>query len=229
MKPILSEVQDNEALQNLGQASLQVIHDLKNHLNGLKLYATFIKRRLEKTDRPADELETVDKLMAGIDRAAVDLSSLVEYGRPIALQKQPKVDLKEVLSRVLTSLSKHDSVNSPPAGTVVDVDFAPEPIVGEFDPSVLAEALQFISVRALQMRSQHEPERLKIRLKLENTTRASTAVIEWDRIRAQDQDPFKSFMGGDAVRMSLAARLIEAHAGSAEHKDGLLCVRLPLG
>lgn len=229
MKPILSELQDNEALQNLGQASLQVIHDLKNHLNGLKLYATFLKRRIEKGDRPADELETVDKLMAGIDRAAVDLSSLVKYGRPIALKKQPKVDLKEVLCRVLATLNENESLNSRPSESGVDVDLAPEPCVGEFDPGALAEALQFISVRALQMRSRQELARLKISLKLESTKSTSNAVIEWSRIHPQDQDPFRSFVGGDAVRMSLAARLIEAHAGSAEHKDGLLSVRLPLG
>ena len=31
---------------------MQIVHDLKNQLNGLKLYATFLRRRIEKD--PAD-------------------------------------------------------------------------------------------------------------------------------------------------------------------------------
>jgi len=65
MKPLLSESEDNDTLRTLGQASVQIVHDLKNQLNGLKLYATFLRNRMEKSERPADELETINKLIAG--------------------------------------------------------------------------------------------------------------------------------------------------------------------
>src|SRR5438270_4094843 len=65
MKPLLSETQDAEALQELGRASVQIIHDLKNQINSLKLYATFLRKRLEKADGRTDELDTVIKLIAG--------------------------------------------------------------------------------------------------------------------------------------------------------------------
>ena len=38
---------------------MQIVHDLKNQLNGLKLYATFLRRRIEKNERPGDEQETI--------------------------------------------------------------------------------------------------------------------------------------------------------------------------
>ena len=85
MKPLLSESEDNEALRTLGRASVQIVHDLKNQLNGLKLYATFLRKRLEKSERPLDELETIVKLIAGLDRAAADLGMIVEYGQPLFL------------------------------------------------------------------------------------------------------------------------------------------------
>ena len=47
----------------------------------------------------ADEMETVNKLIAGLDRAAGDLSTLVQYGRPIELQKQPGVDVQKIMRR----------------------------------------------------------------------------------------------------------------------------------
>ena len=87
----MSRTEDRETLQDLGRASIQIVHDLKNQLNGLKLYATFLRRRLEKSERPEDEQETIAKLMAGLDRAASDLATIVEYGRQIELKKQPGV------------------------------------------------------------------------------------------------------------------------------------------
>ncbi len=45
---------------------------------------------------------------------------------------------------------------------------------------------------------------------------------------AEAIDPFHSFIGSDALRMSLAARIIEAHGGEAGPGTGLLRVRLPI-
>jgi hypothetical protein len=54
-------------------------------------------------------------------------------------------------------------------------------------------------------------------------------VIEWRVFDSSDHDPFHSFAGSDAIRMSLAAKAIEAHGGSANRQNGSLRVRLPLG
>src|SRR5882762_8340969 len=104
MKPLLAESEDNEALRALGRASVQIVHDLKNQLNGLKLYATFLRKRLERSERPADELETVNKLITGLDRTAADLAMIVEYGQPLTLKKQAGIDLEKILREVAISL-----------------------------------------------------------------------------------------------------------------------------
>src|SRR5829696_4029361 len=98
MKPVKSEVTDSSALEELGRASVQIVHDLKNQLNGLKLYATFLRKRMEKTERPEDERETVAKLIQGLERAASDMTTLVRLGRPVELRRQPGVNLKQLLS-----------------------------------------------------------------------------------------------------------------------------------
>ena len=53
-------------------------------------------------------------------------------------------------------------------------------------------------------------------------------VIEWRVFDSSDHDPFHSFAGSNEIRLSLAARVIEAHGGSAQRQNGALCVRLPL-
>src|SRR3954470_16262571 len=99
MVPAPARDVDATALEDLGRATLQIVHDLKNQLNGLKLYATFLRKRMEKAERPQDEQETIAKLIAGLERAAADTAMLVRLARPIDLRLQPDVDLGRLLTR----------------------------------------------------------------------------------------------------------------------------------
>jgi hypothetical protein len=228
MKPMLSKFEDKEALTALGRASVQIVHDLKNQLNGLKLYATFLRKRLEKSERPPDELETINKLIAGLDRAASDLSMIVQYGQPLELKKQPGIDLQQMMRGVAASLN-----NGPrPTGSLVrPIVIASQPtrMVGEFDSAILSDALKSISLGAMKMLNRKAREgSLQVRLKGEVLETRRNGVIEWHVFDSLDYDPFHSFAGSDEIRMSLAARAIEVHGGSAESQNGILCVRLPL-
>src|SRR6185503_4921783 len=140
MKPLLSESEDQDLLRTLGRASVQIVHDLKNQLNGLKLYATFLKKRLEKNERPAEEMETINKILEGLDRSARDASLIADYGRPIQLKKQAGVDLEKIVRQSATGLASDITINAASAR-----------LVGEYDPVLLAEALKSISTSALQI------------------------------------------------------------------------------
>jgi hypothetical protein len=69
---------------------------------------------------------------------------------------------------------------------------------------------------------------LEIRLKDEALDSKRDGVIEWRVFDSSDHDPFHSFAGSNEIRLSLAAKIIEAHGGSAKRQNGALCVRLPL-
>ena len=229
MKPLLSESQDKESLWALGRASVQIVHDLKNQLNGLKLYATFLRKRMEKGERPADELETVNKLIGGLDRTAADLSMIVQYGQPLALKKQPGIDLQKIMRDVAEGLNSSPRATGALVGPVV-IDSEAAPLLGEFDSAILADALKSISLGAMKMITNKEREEsLRIHLKGEAIETRRDGVIEWRVFDSSDHDPFHSFAGSDEIRMSLAAKAIEAHGGSAERQNGSLRVRLPLG
>jgi light-regulated signal transduction histidine kinase (bacteriophytochrome) len=227
MKPFLLESKDNEALRTLGRASVQIVHDLKNQLNGLKLYATFLRKRGEKSERPADELETIGKLMNGLDRLAADLSLIVEYGQPLELKRRPATDLQKILSEVAARLNDRATANGSLSDSVVIAEQT-APLLGEFDPVLLAQALESISLGAIKLNNRSGAARMEIQLKSEANEDATSGVIEWPVSATLDHDPFHSFAGSDELRLSLAARIIEEHGGSAERENGALCVRLPL-
>jgi light-regulated signal transduction histidine kinase (bacteriophytochrome) len=225
MKPLLSQTEDQDSLQALGRASVQIVHDLKNQLNGLKLYATFLRKRMEKSDRPLDEQETIAKLMAGIERAASDLSTLVQFGRPIELKKQPGVDLQKLMRGVVTTLSDIP-LSTGALNSRMAVETTNATLTGDFDPVLLAEALKAISVWALKVHQTKDAAPLPVELKRHES--ASEAIIEWRGLSSLDHDPFASFAGSDEIRMSLAAKIINAHGGTAKRQVDTLSVSLPI-
>jgi hypothetical protein len=222
MKPLLSESQDTETLQDLGRASVQIVHDLKNQLNGLKLYATFLRKRLEKHDAPADEQETIAKLIAGLERAASDTTILVRYGRPLELRRQPAVDLRKILASL---------VEAEETETLASLTGETGPLLGEFDMAAMREAFQAITTGARVLRRQTgELSPLEIHLRRERVDGGrSRALIEWRGVSLDGKtDPFRSFAGSDALRMSLAAKIIKAHGGEAGPASSSLRISLPL-
>jgi signal transduction histidine kinase len=220
MKPLSTGTADGSTLQELGKASIQIVHDLKNQLNGLKLYATFLRRRIEKSDRPEDEQQTIMKLIAGLDRAATALSTIVQYGRQIELKKQPGFDLQKVVRSICSQLID--------AGSPVVCDAESEPLVGNLDPTRLTDALNWISTGALKHRKNgDEPGLITVSLRRTEHT-DDEATIEWGGLAPIDHDPFRSFVGSDEIRMSLAAKIVEAHGGSAQYEGSRFLVTVPL-
>lgn len=217
MKALMSRTEDRESLQDLGRASIQIVHDLKNQLNGLKLYATFLRRRIEKSERPDDEQETVAKLISGLDRAASDLSMIVAIGRDVELKKQPGFELTKVLRNLCSSFQESE------AQVVCESDA--DSIQGEFDHSKLTDAFKSMFSGAIKFkRNDKGGEAIKVWVK----TSDNNAVIEWSGLGPLDHDPFRTFAGSDEIRLSLAKKIIEAHGGSTKLADHKFVVELPL-
>jgi len=218
MKTAMSRPEETDRLQDLGRASMQIVHDLKNQLNGLKLYATFLRRRLEKTERPGDEQDTITKLISGLDRAAEDLSTIVRYGQPLELKKQPGFEVDRVLSSICSDLNVTNSQIACQADS--------GRVQGNFDHFKLTDALKWLSTGALKYRQSGEgAEGITVRLAQPDAERA---VIEWSGLRQLDQDPFHSFAGVEEIKIALAAKIVNAHGGSAEFRDKKFVVVLPL-
>lgn len=215
MKALMSRTEDSESLQDLGRASIQIVHDLKNQLNGLKLYATFLRRRIEKSERPDDERETIGKLIHGLDRAANDLSMIVELGREIELKIQPGFEVAKVLRNLCSSFQANEAQ--------VVCESNADSIQGDFDHSKLTDAFKSMFAGAIKFK-QKEDGAVKVSLKASD----NNAVIEWSGLQPLNHDPFRTFAGSDEIRLSLAKKIIEAHGGSTELADQKLVVVLPL-
>jgi len=197
---------------------MQIVHDLKNQLNGLKLYATFLRRRIEKNERPGDEQETIGKLINGLDRAADDLSTIVKYGQPVELKKQPGVELDKVLRGVCASVNE--------GGSRIVLDSSSDSVQGVLDLIKLTDAFKWLCAGAMKLKpNQEDAGEIFVTTK---SSDSAQAVIEWSGLRELDHDPFRTFAGSDEVKLALAAKIVEAHGGSAKFIDRKFVVQLPL-
>ena len=195
---------------------MQIVHDLKNQLNGLKLYATFLRRRIEKSERPGDEQETIAKLIGGLDRAADDLTTIVRYGQPIELKKQSGVEVDKVLRSASGGFAE--------SGTPINVNS--ESVQGSFDHFKLADAFKWLCAGAIKHRRQDDDATgITVTAK---PVDSEQVMIEWSGLRQLDHDPFRAFSGSDEIKLALAAKIIEAHGGSAKFIDNKFAVVLPL-
>ena len=89
--------------------------------------------------------------------------------------------------------------------------------------TALASAKLLITNRRPEDEAQATPVSVKVAA-VDN----KEAIIEWFRLRKIDHDPFHSFIGSDEIRLALAAKIIEAHGGSAKLAEDRFVVQLPL-
>jgi len=223
MQPAPAKTPDSADLQKLGRATLEIVHDLKNQLNGLKLYATFLRKRLEREDQPIEERETLAKLIAGLDRAAKDLTALVRYARPLDLRVQPHTDVRRIVSKVIADAAERDTGGLP--RTTIAAQIEGDAFCGDFDPVALSDAIKAITDDARATLSSKDPEMLSLSMRAES----KGVVIEWRGGHFGVRSGLLARPNGcGTVYAELATKIIEAHGGSLNCDKDVIRVLLPL-
>lgn len=228
MKPALAKAKDDvNPLEDLGRATLQVVHDLKNQLNGLKLYATFLRKRLESADQSLEERETLAKLIAGLDRAARDLTALVRYSRPLELHAQAG-DLRKIIPAAARIKAGRHSGEL--GGTELICEIQDGTLRGQFDSGVLTEALEAITEEAISGLPPRDVNQVSLQVSRHESTGAPAALVEWRGVRpaAIRSSGLTSFHEHATLHMALAAKIIEAHGGELDRDSNSIRVLLPL-
>ena len=224
MKPAFAKARNDNQLEDLGRATLQIVHDLKNQLNGLKLYATFLRKRLEREERSPEEGETLGKLIAGLDRAARDLTGLVRYSQPLELRRQPHVDLRNMISRAIREVTSRNSTDFS-----LDCDIESGPLSGEFDPVALSEALKALTDEAVNSVPAGAVGEVSLHARRQGQAPSAEALIEWRGLKLSSRNhPFRSSESHGTVHTAQAARIIEAHGGRFQCDANAIRAWLPL-
>jgi len=224
MKPAIAKTPQNNSLEDLGRATLQIVHDLKNQLNGLKLYATFLRKRLESEERAPEENETLLKLIAGLDRAGRDMTVLVRYSQPVELHRRSRADLGQLIWNAVRDVTGHSGEDA-----LLTCEIEGGPLYGEFDAAVLTEALQMLTEEALKGLHSRAAGEVSLHAYRDPQPQSSQAVIEWRGVKPPNRNQLlSSSTNYGTVYAAQAARIIEAHDGQIERDPNTIRAWLPL-
>jgi signal transduction histidine kinase len=211
--PVNQEVAPNLGaadLAALGQASAKLVHDFKNQLGGLKLYATFLKTRLADD---ADAAEIVDKIVQGLDSMAENATLVTRLARPLELRCEAG-DLVALVHKVVAALTAQGAARQ--VVLLAEGAEALPPI--RFDWQHLQIALEAVIRRALVL----APAQSKVRVGLELRDATVTLWVseESQRLSEAARQQFFDWTAQErlqktALEMALAARIVKAHGGEA--------------
>ena len=208
--------------EEVGQATLQIVHDLKNQLNGLKLYATFLRKRLEQKNDSSEEQEILAKLIAGLDGAAREMTTLVRFARPLELRQRPEADLKKIILSLAESPTRDSGGLELPS---IAIRIEDGPILGEFDEALLSEAFNAITNEVRNSVSTKDGSTISLHVHCEE----QQAVCEWrgGKLKSRYQ-AIKNSNGCGTIQTALAAKIIEAHGGGVKCEPEAIRAWLPL-
>src|SRR5262245_64334930 len=141
-------IKDSEEaiLIETGRMAARLLHDFKNQLGGLKLYAAYLQKRFADN---AEGVEVAEKIAQGLNEMAEQAAILNRLCRPLELQMAPG-DLKPVVEQVVSKLGPRASAKR----VKISCDLEPGAPQVSFDSRQIGEALEVIISRVVDASSE---------------------------------------------------------------------------
>jgi two-component system, NtrC family, sensor histidine kinase HydH len=203
-------IKDSEEaiLIETGRMAARLIHDFKNQLGGLKLYAAYLQKRFADNE---EGMEVVDKIARGVSEMAEQAAVLNKLCRPLELQMEPG-DPAPVVEQVVSRLRPRSEAKR----VKITFDVEPGAPLVPLDQRRIDEALEAIISRAVDA----SPEDGEIEISLRPRDEALRIEIKDNGATLDDERRLSLFdpLAGDrlnrtALSLAMARRIIERHGG----------------
>ncbi|HYV25591.1 MAG TPA: hypothetical protein VE969_10190 [Pyrinomonadaceae bacterium] len=167
------------------------------------------------------------KLIAGLDRAAKEMTALVHYARPMDLRPRAQVDLRSIIMSVIDEAAARGTGGLSPIRIASAI--SAEPLLGEFDPAALTEAFKAVTDDVRASVAAKQADQLSLNAQRDPHEEIDGATIEWrgGKLTARTRT-FPTSSGCGTVHTALAAKIIEAHGGSLTCEGDLIRAWLPI-
>ena len=201
--------------EELKQMSAGLAHEVRNPLNGMRIFLELLKRRLTSDDKAKEMIERVDGEIQALDRIVTEF---LDFARPTPLQ-QEMVNLSEAIDSVLTLLQTEFDDNAIQVQTS-DLNALP-PIHAD------AEQLKQVFTNILKNALQAMPEGGTLTISGEVISAENTVRLEFmdtgvgippDAVERIFDPFFTTKDTGTGLGLAVAKRLLENHSGTIEFR-----------
>jgi signal transduction histidine kinase len=199
---------DQKFLLEAGRMTSRLIHDFKNQMGGLKLYAAYLKKRF--ADQP-EGLEIAEKIIQGLNTMAEQAALVSKLTRPLELNDEPNDPVAFISQVVNDQKSRAEARN-----LKIDSEFENGLPTASIDVQQLRTALNSIMTRAMDA----TPEGGTIRVKLHSLSGEMIIEIadQGEILGEQQREAVFDFLAGDRINntsldLAFARRIVEQHGG----------------
>ena len=203
-------IKDSEEaiLIETGRVAARLIHDFKNQLGGLKLYATYLQKRFADN---AEGVEIAGKIAQGLNEMAEQAAILNQLSRPLELRME-KGDPALIIEQVVSRLQSRASAKR----AKITLNLVPDAPRITFDSRQIGAALESIISRAVDATLEDG----KVEISLRRRDEALQVEIKDNGATLDDNQRLRFFdpLAGDrlnkiALGLAMARRIIEKHGG----------------
>jgi signal transduction histidine kinase len=204
----MSNDSEEERLIETGRMAARLIHDFKNQLSGLKLYAAYLKKRF--ADNP-EGLEIAEKIDQGLNEMADQAAILNKLTRPLELRCEPG-DPALVVEQVVAGHRAEAGKKNIRIEYEVESDLPQMPL----DWQQVRAALESILARAIDLSPEGGVVSVSVKrrdevLQIEIADQGET--LDAGQRRALFDGFTSERISRTSLGMALARRIVEQHGG----------------
>ena len=210
IRQLKSEIARSQRLASLGSLAAGVAHEIRNPLSSIKGFATYFKERYR--DNPEDG-RTADIMVQEVDRLNRVIGQLLDYARPMTMNRQP-TPVQMVVRHALRMIESEAREKGVSVSADLPEDVAPLHI----DPDRIKQVLLNLFLNALGAMQtggmlsvilSEQPDRL-VRLEVRDT---GTGIDAKDIERIFDPY-FTTKPSGTGLGLAIVQKIVEAHSGT---------------
>jgi len=199
---------ERSALAEIGRATNRLIHDFKNQMGGLKLYAAYLKKRF--ADQP-EGLEIAEKIIHSLNEMTENASLITKLTRPPEL-KLGEEDLVALVKLALEEFQTQAAARSIKVVAEFDAPAARWPL----DSQQMRTALYTLLARAAELSPAGGG--VKIALRSGEGQLQLSIACEGETLGEQQRQTFFDFLTNErlnqtSLKLALARRIVELHGG----------------
>jgi len=195
----------------VGRATSKLLHDFKNQMGGLKLYAAYLKKRFGSNPDLAEGLEIVDKISQSVNEMTENAALIGRLTRPLEL-KFTEINLQTLIEQVINQLQPEIAER----GLKLERDMGGHfpPIAG--DQQQIQSALTILTAACVA--SLPDNGVLKLRLRTAGKGLQFSILDSVNSLNDEQRQTFFDFLTSqrlnkDSLNLALAKRIIESHGG----------------
>lgn len=207
----LNSAADHEKdLLRAGRLTAQLLHDFKNQIGGIKLYAAYLKKRFADS---TEGVEIAEKIVQGLNAMAEHASLVSQLTRPLELNRQSG-DLAALLVQMINDYRPRAESR----GAKIESELSSGSAQAVFDAQRLRVAIGALIARAID--SSAENSRIRISLREEAGGFLIEIADQGEPLSVQQREALFELLPGGKVNqamlsLAMARRIIERHGGKA--------------